>query len=519
MRRRCGPSAYARLALAALLLTAAAASAHAEAEAEANADAKPEADVETEAESPDPLADAQRQLEAGRLYPAERSARTAIERHPDSAEAHLVLGRILIGRTRFEAAERALSRAAELDPELPGVDRALGRVRFELEDCDGALDPLERALERDPDDAELWMQLGLCALERGDPERAAAAFERAARDPAWAGLAQYDLGVAREAMGAHAESRAAFRQALASGLPTTIAERATSRLATAPESEPERRFSLSAAAGTFFESEVAQPESDQIDRDPDGVAQFELGGAWEPRLGETRGRLGYDFYQKLYFTTKDFDLQSHTFSARLNRRFGPVSSSLGYVYSLNLLGDSLDRFLDFQEVRWTNGLSLTGSWYASLSPGLRIKRFDRPQDAERDGVGPVVGLLQLFPLGDWSRYLLLGIGYAYDDAKAEFDRHEIRAQLALHLPFTIAGRECPLDLRYLFELRDYVNDASLAGPGSREDIENAARVRWAVPLMGPIALQTEYEFQDVDSQLASADRTVHRVGLRLMLEY
>jgi Flp pilus assembly protein TadD len=464
-----------------------------------------------------PLATAQEQLKAGRLFPAERAAREAVELEPASAEAHLLLGKILIGRTRFDEAESALARAAELDPNLPGVHRELGLVRFESGDFTGARESLQRALDATPDDAALWMRLGLCELELDRPEQASEAFEKAALDPRLAAIAKYNLGVAREATGDIDEARTAFEEALTNGLPTSIAERANRHLAGHPEQD--RPLTLSAAAGVFYESAVSQPVNDEVDRQPDGVGQIEAGGSYEYAIGSFDTQVGYDFYQKLYFETESFDLQSHTFNAKLAKKFGPVSSTLGYVYSVNLLGDSQDRFLDFHEVRATGGMSLTDWWYASLSPGFRIKQFDQSDDAERDAQTAVVSLLQLFPLGDWSRYMLLGVTYEYEDASAEYDYQGVQAQLGFHLPFELMSRELPIDIRYQFKQRDYTNDASLVGSGSREDLWNSARFRIGIPIAGPFRLQAEYEFERVDSQLDSVDRTVHQAGMLLQVEY
>jgi Flp pilus assembly protein TadD len=464
-----------------------------------------------------PIVTAQQELDAGRLFPAEKAARAALELEPDSARAHLLLGQILVRRARFEEAESTLTRASELDPNLSGIDRELGLVRFELDDFEGARASLERAVVMTPEDASLWMSLGLCELELGRYEQAATAFEKAAHDPNLTAIANYNLGIAREAVGNLDEARAAFEDALTTGLPTSIAERAQKHLAGHPEQD--RPFSLSAAAGIFYESAVSQPASDQIDRQPDGLAQFSFGGAYEHSMGGVDSQIGYDFYQKLYFETESFNLQSHTLNARLAKKFGPVSSTLGYVYSLNLLGDNQGRFLDFHEVRMTGGMSLTDWWYASLSPGFRAKRFDNDDDAERDANTAVVGLLQLFPLGEWTRYVLLGLIYEYEDAGSEFDNQAMQAQLSFHLPFEVLSRELPIDIRYKFQLRHYTDGDSLIGAGKREDRGHSARFRVGIPIAGRFQLQTEYEFERVDSQIDSVDRTVHRVGMLLEVEY
>jgi tetratricopeptide (TPR) repeat protein len=458
------------------------------------------------------LDEAARLLQAGRLFPAEQAARRAVASAPASAPAHHLLGRILVRRQHFDEAERALARAAELDPERPGLDRELGFVRFELGRHAEARAALTRAVERDPDDAEAWLRLGLCERALGDREAAAAAFERAARHPAVQAVALYNLGVVSEELGRGRDARRAFERALSSSLPQSVAERATARLASLPPGE--RPWSLSAAAGLAYESKVVRVEVDRVDDSGDGSAQLELGGGYETDLGRGVGLdVGYDFFQSLYFHKTEFDFQSHAFRGAFSKEVAAVDTALGYVYSLNTLDGA--RFLDFHEVRASGGGVVTDWWYTSVTPAYRAKRFDDPTDRARDADTFEIGLLQLFPVGDgWRRYALVGLDLEREDTEgAQFDYRGLRFQMALHLPVNVFEREVPIDVRYRFWRRDYLNPGGADDGGKRDDRIHDVRGRIEVPLAGPVSLIAEYQYEDYGSNLSSVDRDVHEVGV------
>ena len=65
------------------------------------------------------LAGAERLLAGRNFEAAKATAETALGRFPDSAESHLLLGRILLAEHRFAEAEGALREAVRLDPAAP----------------------------------------------------------------------------------------------------------------------------------------------------------------------------------------------------------------------------------------------------------------------------------------------------------------------------------------------------------------------------------------------------------------
>jgi TolB-like protein/Tfp pilus assembly protein PilF len=152
-------------------------------------------------------------LSADETIPQARAAiERALELDPDLAEAHAVLGQVLLSELRLEEAERALRRALELNPgstEAHGpyavllnlLGRASESVRMarravELDplsirtrmnlatsllftrDYDGALDEAARVLELEPERAGAHYFLGAALALNGQLEEAIAALQR-----------------------------------------------------------------------------------------------------------------------------------------------------------------------------------------------------------------------------------------------------------------------------------------------------------------------------------------------------
>lgn len=477
-----------------------------------------------------PLARAEAFLEQGRLYPAERAAREAIERNPEDASAQRLLGQILLRRGKLEESIAALSRARELDASLTGVDRSLADAWLLLGDDARACMAYQRALAEQPDDAPAQLRRAQCAERLGDLDAAETALMQASQDPGYAQLAFYQLGLLRARAGKRDAARDAFERAVVLDPPSPLAGRAWAE-AQALE-QVERSWSLGAAAGLVFDDDVTRPEVDVATGEPDQAVQLELEATWQPplpqALPELGLELGYGLLQRLYFDTPELDLQSHAMSASLGRPLGPGNASFSYLYSLNTLDG--DRFLDLQDIRPAWGFAPTPTWYATFGPALQIKRFE--QDPERDSLVAFLGTLQLFDLsgGAWGRYLLLGVDGEYENADdPEFDARGLTAQAAIHWSWVFGERVLPFDLRYRFRWRDYLHDTTLqaamdgepAVTTQRRDVIHALRARtsyalyrFASPGVG-VSLDLEYEFEDSDSDLPSADYTRNVVTLLL----
>jgi tetratricopeptide (TPR) repeat protein len=477
-----------------------------------------------------PVARAQALLEQGRLYPAERAAREALSQNPDAAAVHQLLGEIMLRRRRADEAIASLSRARELDASLPGLDRALADARLLLGDDAGACAAYARALAAVPEDARAALRRAQCAEQLGKIDAAEAALERAAQHPEYAQIAFYRLGMLRARAGRRDAAREALERAVFIDPPSALAGRAWADLQSLEQRE--RSWSLEAAVGLVFDDNVTRSELDVTTGEPDQAVQLELDTTWQPRLPSRLSKfdleLGYGLLQTRYFDTDELDLQSHSMSASLRHGLGPGSASLSYLYSLNTLGQK--RFLDLQDIRPAYGLALRPYWYLTLAPALQIKRFD--QSPERNALAGFFGALQLFDLsgGSWDRYLLVGLEGDYEDADGrEFDARGLMAQTALHWSLVVGERVLPFDLRYRYRLRDFLHETTLTAAVNdspalttdRQDSIHDFRARASLDLhrfSSPglsLSLDLEYELEDSESNLPSADYTQNRLTLLL----
>ena len=110
---------------------------------------------------------------------AEAICREALERAPDCADAHFVLGRVLALREEFAAAAAALARSVELDPDRPAFRLSLGKCLHAQGDIEPAMRIFRDAISRFPREAALFDGLGLAALDAGDLGCAESSFRTA----------------------------------------------------------------------------------------------------------------------------------------------------------------------------------------------------------------------------------------------------------------------------------------------------------------------------------------------------
>jgi tetratricopeptide (TPR) repeat protein len=109
---------------------------------------------------------------AGRLEPAERGYRRAIELRADWLPAFVHLGEVLLAGNRPEEGERALRQALALAPESAAAKAVLGQIALSRRDFRAAVDLLEAALAAAPEANRLHYPLGLAYRGLGEAEKA-----------------------------------------------------------------------------------------------------------------------------------------------------------------------------------------------------------------------------------------------------------------------------------------------------------------------------------------------------------
>ena len=98
---------------------------------------------------------------------------------PDSAEAHLLLARLLLRRGRAPESAAEVARAIELNPRLPGAHLLLGEAELAIDDQPAALAAFEAELKIDPLNGAVYDRIGDACLRAGNNERAQMELNRA----------------------------------------------------------------------------------------------------------------------------------------------------------------------------------------------------------------------------------------------------------------------------------------------------------------------------------------------------
>jgi protein O-GlcNAc transferase len=125
------------------------------------------------------LTTARGHMDAGRMPAAEAALRRVLAGEPGNAEAHNLLGAVLIATGRTEQAVFCFERAVRLRGDHAGALVNLGSALFLLGRAGEARGPLERAVELNPHESAGWLGLASVLNQLGEPFEAADAAERA----------------------------------------------------------------------------------------------------------------------------------------------------------------------------------------------------------------------------------------------------------------------------------------------------------------------------------------------------
>ena len=158
---------------------------------------------------------------------------------PESPQAHLWVGRILVLQKDFPQAEEVIKRTLELDPKNYQAMAMLGRVySFDKDKYDKAQEYLVKSLEYYPDYPEARFDLARLYLLKGDMKKASAEFTIFfSKEPEFATY-HFEMGRISEASGDKKNAIAHYQRAHLLNPKLEVANQAAIRLEKGEEKPP-----------------------------------------------------------------------------------------------------------------------------------------------------------------------------------------------------------------------------------------------------------------------------------------
>lgn len=114
----------------------------------------------------------------GRIEDAIGAAKRMLERSPEEASAHFLLGALHAEIGLIPRAIEEIGRAVALAPDLDAARFQLGLLELHREAADRAREIWAPLMQRDEDDAYAWFARGLIELSEGRPPQCIAALRR-----------------------------------------------------------------------------------------------------------------------------------------------------------------------------------------------------------------------------------------------------------------------------------------------------------------------------------------------------
>jgi hypothetical protein len=346
---------------------------------------------------------------------------------------------------------------------------------------------------------------------------AASQLRAAALDASYRQLALYHAGVAHRDAGDAAAARESLRAAIEIDPGSETADLARALLGTSRTAEgPRKRWQLSGRMGMEVDDNVTVPEVDVSSGEADVAGVFELGGNLRVVDSEALGLgVGYDFYQSVYATLTQANLQFHTLSLEASREVREIDVDLDYSFTASSPGG--DGFLDVHSVLPSIGSALRSEWYAVLGYNYRDKDF--ADVGERDAGQHALVLDNYFFLGDGGVRIALNYRLENEDATGpEFDYLANVVGARFQTPISPLELELDLELGDRFAARSYANVTPSIGR-RRDDRQHRLDFGLSRRLTDLIVARFDYQHFSSISNLPEADYDTNVVNLSLGITY
>ncbi len=417
--------------------------------------------------------------------------------------SYYFLGSSLNKLGKHQEAIESLQQALELEKNSPEIYLDLGTAYFNTEQHEKALAAFEKALELEPGNASAHFFKGLSLQAMEESDRAINSFDKAGDvDPEFRQLSQFNIALLRYNQGKYDEAKTGFGETIQTDPQSELAKSAREFLDIMATQKPDKPWRAAFRAGASIDDNVTLTNINSTTGLEDSLSFYQFSGSYffEPFETFTLGA-GYDFYQSLYDTFKQFDMQIHTGYTSLTKAFGDVDLSFGYTFNYIALGGD-----DFENIHTvSSGLSfeVLPDWFLNMTYAFTIKDFY--DIAQRDGFNHSLTIGNYFSLDD--RGTLLWMTYIPEGEITRDDQVTYVAQnvsTGVDYPLPFKSLKTRIRTSYLFTYRDYLFNTPLINT-ERLDFQHQLSFEIIQPFLDYFDATFQYRYLNSASNLPAND--------------
>jgi tetratricopeptide (TPR) repeat protein len=423
----------------------------------------------------------------------------------ENSRSLILRGEKLHKSGQYQEAVQTFQQAIQIDPASEEAYLNLGNSHYELGSYASADDTFRHVIKINPTNSTALFYLGLSLSQQKKYVESIPYFNKAGMlDSDFEQLSLFYIGRAHSETGDPQKAIEIWERAIEVDPTTDIAKKTEALMGKMTQEKVRKPWAVSMSTGIEFDDNVTVSAADLSSGEGDHAYIFEFSGAY--RLLETQKinlEASYDFYQSIYDTFSEFDLQSHIFSLGGTYKFQDFDTDVFASYNRNTLGG--EDFLEVFTIAPQVGFFPAERWFTVIRYSYEDSRFFN--DPARDGKNHGVGTDNfVFFMQGKSHFLL---SYRFEDKTTlgdEFTYAGHFATIGLKTPLPFWNRRGTFNLAYKYFYKDYENITPSIGE-VRQDYRHTIQVRVTQSLNSWLQLNLNYDFIDSVSNLKSVDFT------------
>lgn len=269
-------------------------------------------------------------------------------------------------------------------------------------------------------------------------------------------------------------------------------------------------FSLS--SGLEYDSQLSVVELDRLTEQSDTalILKGKANLSWQASPDVTV-KAGYGYSSKSYQEYDEFDLTINQLSADVNKKLSHFTLGANYFYADADLADK--SFLKLQQASFYGSKLINNRYFFRVASNFKHKAFAQFSQRDANNIGGSVDSFIFFNQAKSFVSFNLSIDSQSANDKV-FDYQEFSLQNQYSHQYQAWGLKQKVQLKLNYLERDYQHlTPSLAQ--KRFDVRQSAQLLWQLDLNSTFTVNTQLEYADYQSNLASADYVEHLASLSL----